>query len=259
MFAEVAGGDLRPYYLLYGEEEYEREIEMRKLGDGSELDGAHVLQLLDSIELAENADEHDARLKGEDSFRFLHVMDRAQKDLSDALSHSRIAGRDRKQIVKIAAQLAEHLSAIASLQRAAAQAWRSRAWPARSSSARRAVSRARPRDSSKRKRICSCTESREQPQIESWAWFWSSSCHARSRAARSERPPSASDSAAQGSAWRSSSASHSRLSSLIQVRVDQTPGRRGAMRPPTSSPSKTGRSRSDSVTTTAPVVSSPVP
>ena len=95
--------------LMHNSEEYEREMEMRKLGDGSELDGAHVLQLLDSIELDENADEHDARLKGEDSFRFLHVMDRAQKDLSDALSHGRIAGRDRKQIVKIANQLVAHL------------------------------------------------------------------------------------------------------------------------------------------------------
>ena len=68
-----------------------------------------MLQLLDSIELEENADEHDGRLKGEDSFRFLHVMDRAQKDLSDALSHGRIAGRDQQQIVKIASQIAEHL------------------------------------------------------------------------------------------------------------------------------------------------------
>ena len=46
--------------LMHNKEEYEREIKMRKLENGSELDGSHVLQLLDTIDLGDKSLEQVA-------------------------------------------------------------------------------------------------------------------------------------------------------------------------------------------------------
>ena len=50
----------------------------------------------------------DSRLKG--AGRYLLVMEKAQHDLNDALSHYRWAGRDRAQVFEILYQVATHLA-----------------------------------------------------------------------------------------------------------------------------------------------------
>jgi hypothetical protein len=95
--------------LMHNEEEYLREIEMRQLPGGGTLDGAHVLQLLDHRELDRPAGEDDERLRGEVDYCYMLVMDKGMTDLSDALSHTRIAGRKLPEVVKIARQVAGHL------------------------------------------------------------------------------------------------------------------------------------------------------
>ena len=77
---------------------------------GASMDDSHVLGLLAYQELERDAAEYDPRLKGESKYHFLIVMDRADGDLSDALSHSRIAGRSRDGVIEIAHQVAGHLS-----------------------------------------------------------------------------------------------------------------------------------------------------
>eukprot|EP01047_Picozoa_sp_COSAG01_P010075 COSAG01_NODE_423_length_17260_cov_203.736962_9_plen_1246_part_00 len=97
--------------LMHNKAEWLREQEMRKLTDGSLLDGRHVVPLLEVFALEEDAGTHDPRLKGEEgcSYRFGLAMLAAKRDLSDALSHSRFAGRDRSQVTAILRQIAEHL------------------------------------------------------------------------------------------------------------------------------------------------------
>jgi hypothetical protein len=95
--------------LMHNKDEYLREIEMRQLPDGGTLDGVHVLQLLDHRELERPAGEDDERMRGEDEYHYMLVMDKATTDLSDALSHTRIAGRKLPEVVKIARQVAGHL------------------------------------------------------------------------------------------------------------------------------------------------------
>ena len=77
------------------------------------MDESHVLGLLpkcsDAAVLERDAAKDDPRLKGEDEYRYMLVMDRADGDLSDALSHSRVAGRERNDVVEIARQVAGHL------------------------------------------------------------------------------------------------------------------------------------------------------
>ena len=46
----------------------------------------------------------------EDEDRYMLMIDKAATDLSDALSHTRIAGRKLPEVVKIARQVAGHLS-----------------------------------------------------------------------------------------------------------------------------------------------------
>ena len=77
------------------------------------MDESHVLGLLpkcsDAAVLERDAAKDDPRLKGEDEYRYMLVMDRADGDLSDALSHSRVAGRDPRDVVELARQVAGHL------------------------------------------------------------------------------------------------------------------------------------------------------
>ena len=81
---------------------------MCKLPNGGELDSKHVMPLLDARELEEDAGVLDSRLK--DAGRFLLVMDKAHHDLNDALSHYRLAGRDRGSVFEILYQVATHLA-----------------------------------------------------------------------------------------------------------------------------------------------------
>ena len=97
--------------LMHNRAEWLREQDMRKLPSGHLLDAQHVVQLIDGTaeELEEDAGALDVRLKGDDSYRFLLVMQQAERDLSDALSHFRFAGRDRQEVIKILTQVAAHL------------------------------------------------------------------------------------------------------------------------------------------------------
>ena len=81
-------------------ERREGGLELAADGEGV---GLHVLQLLDTIDLGDN------RLEGEESYRWLLVMDRAHHDLSDAVSHNQMAGRNQKQVAEILYQLVGHL------------------------------------------------------------------------------------------------------------------------------------------------------
>ena len=94
--------------LMRNEAEWLREKNMRKLPNGEELDRKHVMHLLVAKALEEDADVLDSRLKG--GGRYLLVMEKAQHDLNDALSHYRWAGRDRAQVFEILYQVATHLA-----------------------------------------------------------------------------------------------------------------------------------------------------
>jgi serine/threonine protein kinase len=97
--------------LMHNEVEWRREQDMRLLDDDAEqhLDSRHVVPLLLARELTEAEAASDSRVQGEDSYRFLLVMPRAKRDLSDALAHYRFAGRERRQVVEILVQVATHL------------------------------------------------------------------------------------------------------------------------------------------------------
>eukprot|EP01045_Picozoa_sp_COSAG04_P004677 COSAG04_NODE_208_length_20334_cov_13.999852_1_plen_2534_part_10 len=95
--------------LMQNREEWLREQEMRKLPDGTSLDGKHVVQLLEATELEEAAGTTDSRLQGHGDYRFMLTMPQAERDLSDALSHDRLAGYDQAQVVKVLYQVAGHL------------------------------------------------------------------------------------------------------------------------------------------------------
>ena len=95
--------------LMRNKEEWLREQDMRKLPGGKQLDENHCVALLDAVELEEDPAISDHRLKGEGINLYLLVMAQAKRDLSDALSHYRFAGRIREQVVDILYQVAEHL------------------------------------------------------------------------------------------------------------------------------------------------------
>ena len=95
--------------LMHNEEEWLREQDMRKLANGDPLDSTHVLQLLNAVEIEGDAGAMDSRLKGDDSYKYMLTMPQAKSDLNDALSHTRFAGRNRAQVVKILYQIATHL------------------------------------------------------------------------------------------------------------------------------------------------------
>jgi len=95
--------------LMHNEEEWLREQDMRKLANGDLLDSTHVLQLLNAVEIEGDAGAMDSRLKGDDSYKYMLTMPQAKSDLNDALSHTRFAGRNRAQVVKVLYQIATHL------------------------------------------------------------------------------------------------------------------------------------------------------
>ena len=106
---EIATGRLLALKLMHNKEEWLREQEMRKLADGTLLDAKHVVPLLHWEELEKDAGLIDNRLEGENKNLFLLVMPQAKHDLSDVLSHSRFAGRERMKVIEILEQVAGHL------------------------------------------------------------------------------------------------------------------------------------------------------
>ena len=94
--------------LMHNKAEWSREREMRKLGNGT-LDAKHVVPLLHSEELEEDAGLIDSRMKGDNDNLYLLAMPQAKCDLSDVLSHSRLAGRERMKVVDILVQVVGHL------------------------------------------------------------------------------------------------------------------------------------------------------
>ena len=95
--------------LMEDRAQWVREQDMRKLDGGELLDSQHVVQILDAEELEADAGSMDLRLKGATEYRFLLVMPQARRDLSDALSHDQLAGRDKATVVQIMHQVARHL------------------------------------------------------------------------------------------------------------------------------------------------------
>ena len=95
--------------LMEDRAQWVREQDMRKLDGGELLDSQHVVQILDAEELEADAGSMDPRLKGATEYRFLLVMPQARRDLSDALSHDQLAGRDKATVVQIMHQVAHHL------------------------------------------------------------------------------------------------------------------------------------------------------
>lgn len=86
------------------EEQYEREVAMRQLPPAAEdggingtVDGEYVTQVLHHARLDVDASQHDPRLRG----CYLIVMDRADRDLVDALAHDGIAGRHRERVLPV--------------------------------------------------------------------------------------------------------------------------------------------------------------
>jgi serine/threonine protein kinase len=91
---------------LYGREPRETP---QTNGNRDYLDSKHIVPLMSAEVLKEDAGTMDIRLKGENQKCFLLVMPQAKHDLSDVLSHSRFAGRDRTEVIKILAQVVDHL------------------------------------------------------------------------------------------------------------------------------------------------------
>ena len=108
---DVQTNNLVALKLMQNKAEWLREQDMRKLEDGTTVEAKHVVPLIEVFELEEDAGTLDPRLQGEAgcSYRFGLVMPAAKRDLSDALSHYRIAGRDRRQVLEILHQVATHL------------------------------------------------------------------------------------------------------------------------------------------------------
>ena len=94
--------------LMRNEKEWQREQEMRRLNQ-DQLDCKRVLELLDAVDLEQDAGDMDPRLKGEHPYRYMVTMQRGKHDLNHHLSHYRVAGRNRKQVIKILRQVAQHL------------------------------------------------------------------------------------------------------------------------------------------------------
>lgn len=94
------------------EDQWDREIKMRKLSDGSDLSPAHVVPLAEFFVLDEDGrlqSAADKRLQGESLWTHLITMPQARRDLSDLLSHDRVAGYDLVAVVQISRQVADHL------------------------------------------------------------------------------------------------------------------------------------------------------
>jgi hypothetical protein len=96
--------------LMSHEDQWKREIDMRKLNGDKQLSDKHVVPLLDHFVLDGLAFvETDERLHGEATWTHLLSMPRAERDLSDLLSHDRVAGHDLPEVTKILRQVAAHL------------------------------------------------------------------------------------------------------------------------------------------------------
>eukprot|EP01046_Picozoa_sp_COSAG06_P011051 COSAG06_NODE_621_length_13727_cov_26.487893_3_plen_912_part_00 len=95
-------------------DQWEREIEMRQNTDGTTLSRDHVVPLLAHFQLDEEAraycDGHN-HLRGEAGVSWTHLlsMPQAERDLSDLLSHDRVAGHDLSTATMILHQVALHL------------------------------------------------------------------------------------------------------------------------------------------------------
>jgi hypothetical protein len=113
IFAEEAKtGNRVCLKFMANEEQWQREIDMRQNADGSLLSSHHVLPLLGHFALDKEAMSYvqsDKRLLGTVLWTHLLILQPAQHDLSDALSHYQIAGRNRQQVVEILYQVAGHL------------------------------------------------------------------------------------------------------------------------------------------------------
>ena len=88
--------------LMANEEQWRRELSLRQTEGGAVLDGSHIISILDSL-----IDENAKSLSS--AFPFILVMPAAEQDLSDFLSHSRMAGSDLEAVVDIMFQVATHL------------------------------------------------------------------------------------------------------------------------------------------------------
>ena len=101
---------------MMDEAQWRREIDMRKFktseGHDCVLDKRRVI----SLDLSRDLDAEalrfcakEPRLACDTQLTHVHVMPRAENDLSDTLSHGRVAGRNKKQVVHILRQVASHL------------------------------------------------------------------------------------------------------------------------------------------------------
>ena len=106
-------------------QEWLREKTARELSNGRDmgsgrgstkpvmqLDGRHVVAILDSVELDAAAVDwykRQQQLHGEKPKTYLHIMPQARRDLSDLLSHDRVAGRKLPEVIGILANVAGHL------------------------------------------------------------------------------------------------------------------------------------------------------
>ena len=109
--------------LMCDKEQWQREQEMRSLSGGAKLSSEHVMQLLDAQDLSgvdaetlqswkqgDGSDRFlmmmDRERHGENAFRYLLVMPQANRDLSDLLSHDRVAGHKLDEVRDILKQVA---------------------------------------------------------------------------------------------------------------------------------------------------------
>jgi hypothetical protein len=98
--------------LMSHEDQWQREIEKRQNDDGTKHSSYHEMPLLDDFELDEEGMaivKMDERLHGEATWTHLLSMPQAERDLSDLLSHDRVAGHDLPEVTKILLQVAKHL------------------------------------------------------------------------------------------------------------------------------------------------------
>ena len=85
--------------LMSDKEQWQRELSLRQTEGGVALDESHIIAILDSL-----VDESPSS-----AFPFVLVMPAAEQDLSDFLSHSRMAGSDWQAVAAIMRNVAEHL------------------------------------------------------------------------------------------------------------------------------------------------------
>eukprot|EP00928_Gymnodinium_smaydae_P082428 TRINITY_DN65771_c0_g1_i1.p1 TRINITY_DN65771_c0_g1~~TRINITY_DN65771_c0_g1_i1.p1 ORF type:complete len:850 (+),score=108.78 TRINITY_DN65771_c0_g1_i1:41-2590(+) len=99
---------------MSNEDQFNREVNLRKLTDDQIMDDAHVLTILEARTLtSEEVSDSNNPCKGA-KYKFLLVMEKAHEDLSDVLSHQQdIAGRNKSKVRDILLQTAQHLEYLA--------------------------------------------------------------------------------------------------------------------------------------------------